>query len=219
MISPSPTQRPLPPLDNKEIQTPPPVKTRKRAGETPIALFLKNLLRPIIKGLYYLVRIIRRHFVFALVALLLLVLSIFTTNYLFTKQVPYNVGRDQFQLTVNGKMVAGGDKIKNWLYHLREGNIVALSLDQQNIKQATDPQQLVEAFSEAKSNLEWKAINVVSSYSESDTTVDTFVAINYVSHGPGGDTKGLVIWHFVTLARDSESMLLGANLVNNRPTL
>lgn len=216
MISPSPTQQRLPPPDNKEIQTPPPVKTRKRAGETHIALFLKNLFRPIIKLLYYGLRFIRRHFVFALVALLLLVASSFTTSYFLTKQLPYNVGSDQFQLNANGKMVAGGDKIKNWLYHLRGGDLVALSLDQQNIKQATDPQQLVEAFSEPKANLEWKAINVVSSYSESDTTVDTFVTINYVAHGPGGDTKGLVIWHFITIAQGSDSMLLSATLVNNR---
>jgi len=220
MISPSPTQQPLPPPIAKEIQTPPPLKTKRRVGETPLALFLKNLFRPLIKGIYYLIRFVRRHFVFALVALILLTLSSFMTSYLLTKETPYNVvGSDPFQLTVNGKMVAGGDKIKNWLYHLREGNMVALSLDQQNIKQALDPQELIDAFSQPKANLEWKAINVISSYSQPDTTVDTFVAIEYVSRGPGGDTKGVVIWHFFTIAQGSDSLLLGASLVNNRPTL
>ena len=112
----------------------------------------------------------------------------------------------QFNFLVNGKN-GGGDLVKNWLYALRDGDVATLSLLQKNISQPQDPNSLVSQFSQQKTHLTWKSIDVISVYSEADTTVDSFVEVNLSATGPGGNTSGIVIFHFETLSSQGEFLL------------
>jgi hypothetical protein len=214
MLSPSPTQQPPSPLVSEKSNGT--VPARKRPGQSPTARVLKAIFRPILKGLYYTIRFLGSHKLVTFLVLVLLLVSAILTSYLVTKQTPFGIGDDQFQLHVNGKAVAGGDVIKNWLYHLREGNVTALQLDDKNISQPPDASQLVTQFSQPKGNLDWKDINVIASYGQSDTSVDTFVNVIVASRGPGGATNATIIFHFVTVAQGSNGTLLAAEPVASR---
>ncbi len=212
MLIPSPTQPPAPPERSNGKVTP-----RKRPGQSPTAHFLKAIFRPILKGLYYILRFMGGHKLVTLLAIVLLIASGIFTSYLVTKQGPFGIGSDQFQLHVNGKAVAGGEKIQNWLYHLRQGDVTALQLDDKNISQPPDATQYVSQFSEPKANLVWKGITVLGSYGQADTTVDTFVTVDVSTRGPGGATTGIFIFHFVTVSQGSNGALLDASAAAGRP--
>ena len=218
MISPSPTQqqpgRDMEPGPKKVKFTP----ARKRAGETPLALAAKAVFRPIIKFLYYVLRAMGNHKSITLALIVLLLGSIAITNYFSTGQLPLGIGSDPFNFHVHGKN-GGGDHVKNWLYALRDGNVASLSLIQSELimSQPPDPNQLVSQFSQPKANLTWKAINVIGVYSESDTTIDSFVEVDLSSTGPGGVVSGILIWHFTTLQQDGR--LLFIDLVSFRKPL
>jgi hypothetical protein len=191
--SPSPTQQPPDPdikPEEKKVRSTP---ARRRAGQTPAALFVKAIFRPIFKGIYYLLRGIRTHKLVTLAIVVLLLISVFATSYFSTGLLPFGIGHDQFDFHVNGKN-GGGDLVKNWLYALRDGDVATLSLLQKDISQPQDPNQLVSQFSQAKAHLTWKTINVISAFSESDTTVDSFVEVDLSATGPGGNTSGIVIF-------------------------
>ncbi len=81
-----------------------------------------------------------------------------------------------------------------------------------------NPDQLVSQFSQTKAHLAWKSINVAGVYTESDTTVDSFVEVDLSATGPGGNVSGLMIWHFVTITQGGE-FLLNVNLVDFRAPL
>src|SRR5579872_7127348 len=96
MIGPSPTkQRPERDVkDGKlEVKTPEakaearPVKStpaRRRTGQTPLALFIKAIFRPIFKGIYYLLQAIRGHKWLTLAIIVLLLASISATTFFTT---------------------------------------------------------------------------------------------------------------------------------------
>lgn len=87
MISPSPTQQPpQESVPERKVRSTP---VRKRRGDTPVARFIKAILRPPIKLLYYLIQAIRKHKLAALGIVLLLVLSISATTYATTGSLPY----------------------------------------------------------------------------------------------------------------------------------
>jgi hypothetical protein len=216
MLSPSPTQQPpAPESEKKKVALTP---TRRTIGQTPEALFVKAIFRPIFKGLYYLIVAMRSHKRVTLIVLVLLLASVALTNYLTTGVWPFGVATDPFNFHVHGT-AGGGDKVKSWLFHLRDGNVAALQLDEKDMSQPPAPDQLIAQYSE-KNNLTWRAINVLSVSTESDTTIDSFVEIDVVTHGPGGDTKGFLIWHFVTIAQNGGA-LLSVDLVGSqiRPAL
>ncbi len=216
MISPSPTQPPQAPSpERKEVKITP---VRKRTGETPLALFIKALLRPIIKVFYYLIRAIRTHKLLTLVAILLLIASISATTYATTGSFPFGLGRDPFNFQVRGN--SGSDQIKNWLYALRDGDVTKLQLLEAGLsmQQPPDPTQLVNQYSQPQGHITWTSINVIGSYSQSDTTLDSFVSIDFTGSGPGGPTKGIMIWHFVTVPA-AQGRLLTIDLVSFRPVL
>ena len=154
-----------------------------------------------------------------LIVLVLLLASIILTNYLTTGLWPFGIANDPFNFHIHGTN-GGGDKVKSWLFHLREGNVTGLQLDEKDMPQPPSPDQMIAQYSEAKNNLSWKAINVLSVSTEQDTTIDSFVEIDVVTHGPGGDAKGELIWHFVTVAQNGGA-LLSVDLVGNqlRPAL
>ena len=217
MLSPSPTQQPpAPENEKKKVALTP---TRRTVGQTPTALFVKAIFRPIFKGLYYTIAAMRSHKLVTLIVLLLLLASVILTNYLTTGLWPFGIATDPFNFHIHGT-AGGGDKVKSWLFHLREGNTTGLQLDEKDMSQPPSPDQLITQYSEAKNNLSWKAINVLSVSTEEDTTIDSFVEIDVVTHGPGGDAKGFLIWHFVTIAQNGGA-LLSVDLVGNqiRPAL
>ncbi len=178
--SPSPTQQPPDPDVKPAERQVKSASTRQRPGQTPTAKFFKTILRPIFKGIYYLLRGIRTHKLVTLGIVVLLLISVFATSYFSTGLLPFGIGNDQFNFHVNGKN-GGGDLVKNWLYALRDGNVTQLSLLQKDISQPQDPTQLVSQFSQAKAHL--------------------------TSTGPGGNTSGIVIFHFVTLSSQGTFLL------------
>ncbi len=215
--SPSPTQQPPDPDVQPAERQGRSTSIKQRPGQTPAAKFVKAIFRPLFKGIYYLLRGIRTHKLVTLGIVVLLLISVFATSFVLTRQMPFGIGQDQFDFHVNGKN-GGGDLVKNWLYAVRDGNVTQLALLQKNINQPPDPNQLVNQFSQAKAHLTWKAINVISAYSESDTTVDSFVEVDLSASGPGGNSSALVIFHFVTLNSQGE-FLINADVVSFRPTL
>src|SRR5438270_13570647 len=98
MISPSPMQQQpgqdMKPEPKKVKSTP----TRKRTGQTPLALFIKAIFRPIFKGIYYLLRGIRTDKLVTLCVIVLLVGIIAAINLFCTGQLLLHVVNDPFNL-------------------------------------------------------------------------------------------------------------------------
>lgn len=217
MISPTPTQQQPEqgpkPEQKKVISTP----SRPRVGETPTALFVKAIFRPIFRGIYYLLRAIASHRLVTLIVLLLFLVSASVATYFTTGAFPLGIGNDQFNFHVHGTN-GGGDQVKNWLYALRDGDATTISLLDKEMSQPPDPNQLVTQYSQPKAHLTWKNITVVGVYSESDSSIDSIVEIDLSATGPGGNTSGILIWHFVTLSQNG-GVLLNVNLVDFRAPL
>jgi len=216
MISPSPTQRPpeqtTEPEPKKVEYTP-----RKRAGQSPGALFVKGIFRPIFKGIYYLLRAIRNHKLVTFVMILLILGSAIAANFVVTGGWPFGIGNDQFNFHIHGTN-GGGEQVQNWLYALRDGNTAQLALLDKNMSQPPDPQQLVTQFSQPQGHLNWKTITVLSVFQESDTTIDSFVEVDLSAPGPGGSVSAYIIWHFVTVSQNG-GILISVNTVDFRPSL
>ena len=216
MLSPSPTQQPpeqTPPEPKKGVHTP----AKQRAGETPTALFFKRIFRPIFKGVYYLLRGMRNHKLVTLIMILLILGSATAANYAVTKEFPLGIGNDPFNFHIRGSK-GGGDQVQHWLYALRDGDVAALSLLDKNMTQPPDVQTYVNQFSQPKGHLTWKAINVLSAFQESDSTIDSFVEVDLSATGPGGNVSGYLILHFVSVSQQG-GVLLNAAIVDFRPSL
>ena len=216
MISPSPTQRPpeqtTEPEPKKVEYTP-----RKRAGQSPGALFVKGIFRPIFKGIYYLLRAIRNHKLVTLVMILLILGSAIAANFAVTGGWPFGIGNDQFNFHIHGTS-GGGEQVQNWLYALRDGNTAQLAFLDKSMSTPPDPQQLVNQFSQKNAHLTWKTISVLSAFQESDTTIDSFVEVDLSASGPGGNASGYMIWHFETVSQQG-GILVNVSNVDFRPSL
>jgi hypothetical protein len=191
---------------------------KKRPGETPTALFIKALFRPIIKLLYYILTGIRTHVLLTIGVIVLLALTISTTMFFTTGQLPLGVGSDPYNFHIHGQD-GGGTQVQNWLFALRDGDVTQLSFLEKNMSQPPDPTQLVSQYSPTKTHLTWKAEHVIGTYQESDTTVDSFVQIDLSATGPGGPTTGELIWHFVTVSSNGQDLLLAATVIDSRASL
>ncbi len=215
MISPSPTRPPAtqPPEEVKIVRT---ATTRVRPGQTPTALTIKAIFRPIIKVFYYIITAIKKYKLITLGVIVLLLASIAATTFLTTGQLPLGIASDPFNFHINGGD-GGGSTVKNWLYALRSGNVTQLEYLDKNISSPPDVSTLVSTYSQAKSNFTWKAIHVVGAYQESDTTVDSFIQVDLSADGPGGPTTGYLLWHFVTYTSGTNNILVEVALVDNRP--
>jgi hypothetical protein len=220
ITSPSPAPQPQPP----EQKAPEPKKetfTRPRAGQSPRALFVKSILRPIFKVLYYVFRFVGGHKLITLIMVLLIIGSAITANFAVTGQWPFGIGNDPFNFHIKGGN-GGGDQVKNWMYDLRDGNISALEILDKNMPSppsAQTLQQYISQFSQAQGHLSWKAINVVGVSQQSDTSVDSFVEVDLSANGPGGPVGGYMLWHFVTVAGQTGEILFSVSLVDFRPSL
>jgi len=215
MISPSPTQQPPEQTasEARKIE----YATRQRAGQTPVARFIKAIFRPIFRGIYYLLRAMRNHKLVTVIMILLILVSAIAANYAVTGEWPFGIGNDQFNFHVKGGN-GGGEQVQNWLYAMRDGNVAALQLLDKNMSQPPDVQQLVGQFSQPKGHLTWKTITVLGVYQESDTTIDSFVEVDLSATGPAGNTSGYVIWHFVTVSQNG-GVLINAAVVDFRAPL
>jgi hypothetical protein len=217
MLSPTPTQQKPESQEPKQkvVKSTP---SRRRTGETPLARFVKAILRIPLKGLYYVVTGIRTHRLLTLVILLLLVISVSVTNFVTTGSFPLGIGSDPFNFHVRGSN-GGGDQVKNWLYAVRDGNASTITLLDRYLSQPPDPNQLITSYSQSKAHLTWKAINVIGVYSESDTTVDSFVEVDLSATGPGGPVTGMMLWHFTTANLSAGPGIINVNLVDFRAPL
>lgn len=215
MISPSPTQQPPEQTasEARKIE----YASRQRAGQTPAARFVKAIFRPIFRGIYYLLRAMRNHKLVAVIMILLILGSAIAANYAVTGEWPFGIGNDQFNFHVKGGN-GGGEQVQNWLYAMRDGNVVALQFLDKNMSQPPDVSQLVGQFSQPKGHLTWKTITVLGVYQESDTTVDSFVEVDLSATGPAGNTTGYVIWHFETVSQNG-GVLINAAIVDYRAPL
>jgi len=220
ITSPSPTQQPQPP-EQKAPEQKKVTYTRPRVGQKPAALFVKNILRPIFKGLYHVFRFVGGHKLVTLVMLLLLIGSAIAANFAVTKEWPFGIGNDPFNFHIHGGN-GGGEQVKNWMYALRDGNIAALAILDKNMPSpptSQELQQYIGQFSQTQGHLSWKAINVAGVSQESDTSVDSFVQVDLSANGPGGAVGGYMIWHFVTVAGQGGEILFSVSLVDFRPAL
>ena len=199
MISSSPSRIQKPPeqSEQEKKKTARDTPGKKRTGQTPTALFIKAIFRPILKGLYYLLRGMRNHKLITLLMILLLLGSATAVNYYKTGQWPLGIGYDPYNFQINGGN-GGGEKISNWLHALREGDAPTIQLLDTFISQPPDAQGLVNQFS--KQHFDWRAINRLSVTAESDTTIDSFWEIDLANTGPGGPVVGYLLIHFVSVA-------------------
>jgi hypothetical protein len=212
MLSPSPTQQPPAPTPEKKEAARTPLKPRM--GETPQALFVKSIFRPIFKGVYYLLQGIRKHKLVTLVFILILLASSTVATYLTTGSLPLGIGNDPFNFHIRGGN-GGGDAVKNWLYAVRDGDVAAVSLNQRYVQQPPDPNQLINQFSQTKAHLTWKSINVMGVYSEANGTIDSFIEVDLSATGPGGSVSGILIWHFTTVQAQG-GVIINVSLVDFR---
>ena len=218
MLSPSPTQQPpvkIPPEQKKTVRSTP---ARQRPGQSPTARFFKAIFRPVLKLLYYVLRWVATHFPLTILVVFLLLASIFATTYFTTGQFPYGLGGDQFNFHVKGTD-GGGTAVKNWMYALRDGDTTTLDLLDKDVAQPPDSTQLVTQYSQAKAHLTWKDIIVLSASGQADSTVDSFIQVNLSATGPGGDTSGMMIWHFTTIDQGGQEFILKVNNVDFRAPL
>src|SRR5579864_4575656 len=136
ITSPTPTQptpeKPSAQEPKKVISTP-----RKRAGQSPAAMFTKSVLRPFFKGMYFLISAVRSHKLITALAIILVIGSATAVTFYQTGQWPLGIGYDQFNFQVHGANV-GGDQVRDWLYALRDGDATAISILDRFISQPPD---------------------------------------------------------------------------------
>lgn len=191
---------------------------RKRAGQSPAALFVKAMLRPIFKGLYYGIRAMRNHKLVTMAVLVLFLASVTVVNRVETGQYPLGIGYDQFNFQVHGGNV-GGDQVRDWLYALEHGDTTALAVLDRYLPQPPDPQALVDTYSQVKTDLTWKSINVLGYRGESDTTVDSYVEVDLSTNGPGGSVNAYAFFHFVTATLQVGPGIVGVSVEPVRASL
>lgn len=215
MISPSPTQQP--PEQTASEARKVEYASRQRAGQTRTARFIKAIFRPIFRGIYYLLRAMRNHKLVTFIMILLILGSAIAANYALAGEWPLGIGNDPFNFHVKGGS-GGGEQVQNWLYAMRDGNVVTLQFLDKDMSQPPDVQQLVSQFSQPKGHLTWKAISVLGVNQESDTTIDSFVEVDLSATGPGGNTTGYLIWHFVTVSQNG-GVIIHVSVVDYRAPL
>jgi hypothetical protein len=212
MISPSPTQpppiTPASPEPEKKVVPSTPGKGKTRSGGV-----VKAILRPPLKLIYYLIQFIRGHKLLSLGALLLLLLSISLTNYFATGALPLGISNDPVGYSLRN--VSGGDAIKQWLYAVRDGDTKTLQSMQANMTQPPDPTQLTTQFSQGSGRV-WKSVDLVGTYTQGDTTQDTFVEVE-LAQSAGGSTDTSVIFHFITI--QGQNQLFGVDISSARKAI
>jgi hypothetical protein len=211
MISPSPTQPP-PELvsaepEKKTVTSTPATPGR---GNTRSARVVKAILRPPLKLIYYLIQFMRGHKMLTLGALLLLLLSVSLTNYVATGTPPFGIGSDPIDTGLRN--VGAEANIKAWLYAVRDGNTTTLQQLEGNISQPPPSDQLIQQFSQTNGRV-WKAVHVIGTTSQEDTTEDSFVEVELAPNATA-PTSTNIIFHFITVQGSED--LFGIDVVTAR---
>ena len=208
--SPSPTQQPPEKVEQEKEKNNRNAPAPKKSGQSPTARVLKSIFRPILKGLYYLLRGMRSHKLVTLLMIVLILGSATAVNFFKTGQWPLGIGYDQYNFQINGGD-GGGVKISNWLHALREGDVPTLQLLDSFMSQQPDTQGLVNQFS--KQHFTWQAINRLSINEESDTTIDSIWEVDLSNPGPGGPVVGYLLIHFVTVAAQQGDVIVAVDVM------
>lgn len=201
MISPSPTQKaPVQAPEQKKVSSTP---VKLRAGQTPAARFVKNIFRPILKGIYYTLQWIRGHKLLTLVLILVLLVSSFVTNYFVTGAVPFVTNDPLQRIAVVDP--ASANNIGDWLHALRNGNVDRLNALQAQMLQSTtkpDPTSLVSQYSQPQTGKTWKAITVLGIQAAAgDAGLDSFVEIDLSGAHDATTVGSVLVIHFTTVPR------------------
>jgi hypothetical protein len=225
---PLPTQTPILTPENKvttmtEYDSAPnkPVRAtpvRRRIGETQGARIIKAILRPPFKFLYYLSNWIKTYKLASLGLLLLLGISISTTYYYTTHELPFGINHDPFNFPYDGGK-GEGEMVKSWVYALKNGQTTNLTLLEQNIPQGqtTDPAQLVSQYSETRAHLTWGTPDVIAVHQQPDSTIDSLVQVVLSTQTPGTPEKAILLIHFVSASVNGKDALLGVDVMPLRP--
>ncbi|GCE26041.1 hypothetical protein KDA_15250 [Dictyobacter alpinus] len=177
---------------------------RKRVGQSPFALVIKAILRPIFKLLYYVIRWIRTHKLVTLLALILLLASIFATTYFASGQTPLSSSSNSLQQSVQSNPDLSPD-VQTWLLALRAGDINTMLAVQKAMSASTRPPDsslYVLQFSEKYAPVKWTNVAVTSINKAPDGLIDTFIETDISStssaSGTSTTTNSVVLWHFST---------------------
>ncbi|GCE18247.1 hypothetical protein [Dictyobacter kobayashii] len=208
---PPPTRVAPPPATPEEQAQTAPAKValtpaRRRAGQSPVALAIKAVLRPIFKLLYYVIRWIRSHKLATLLAILLILASVFATNYLFAGQTPLGASSSStVQQSVQNNAQISPD-VQNWLLALRSGDLNTMLSIQKSMSASTRPPDsalYVLQFSEKYAQVKWTGITVTSINKAPDGMLDMFIEVDMSSTSTStstttGTSNSIVLWHFTT---------------------
>lgn len=190
MISPSPTQQPPAPQPEQKKASSTPVKIRP--GQGPGARRAKNFFRPVIRAMYYLITLIRKHFFLAVILLLLFGVSIYATVYYETQ------GFDPLHaIAVHDQ--GSADHIRAWLNALRNGNAAQLAAIQATMLQTAiqpDAQSLVNQYGTGET---WVSIEVAGVHNGADLGLDSFVEVDLSAPGGGSTISSILFVHFTTV--------------------
>ncbi len=236
MLSPSPIRQPsappspsLPPVYPQEevaaeatnvvVSTP----SRKRFGETPLALAAKALLRPLFKALYYLIQAIRTHKWLTLSILVLLLAGVsFTSRFITGSWIPFSSTSGTVVQPLQGNPQLSPD-VHNWLVALRDADINELIAIEQSMPTTAKPNNTalyMLQYSQARANMTWTAVKVTNISVAPDGTQDTYVEVDMTT--PATSTQAatniIVLWHFTTIPQLS-GRIVSIDLVSSRQSL
>lgn len=197
-FAPVPSEPQRTPTDPPKVALTP---TRKRVGQTPVARTIKAVLRPLIKALYYTIRWIRAHKLVALLALLLLVTSIFATSLLMGSSRVLTQS-DTLKSSIESNPRISPD-VQHWLLAMRDGDLNTMLAIQKSLDSSTrspDSSMYVLQFSEKYAAIKWTKIQVSSLTQAADGMIDTFIEADLAPTGAtaSGATKMVALWHFTT---------------------
>lgn len=166
-------------------------------GQAPLALAIKAILRPIFKLLYYTIHWMRTHRLATLLAIVLIVGSVFATDYLLAGQTPFSsrpstnvqqFGQDSSAITSD---------IQNWLLALRSGDLNTMLNIQKSMNRPPDSSMYLSLFSEKYAQVKWSAISVTGASKGPDGMLDIFIEVDMTSTNNSANSS-IALWHFTT---------------------
>ncbi|GLV57704.1 hypothetical protein KDH_45400 [Dictyobacter sp. S3.2.2.5] len=199
MPPPTPDEQTTPAESPNIMLTP----ARKRMGQAPLARAIKATLRPIFKLLYYTIRWIRSHKLAALLAILLIVGSVFATNYLLAGQIPFspNTSTNTQQQSGQASSPVSSD-VQDWLLALRSGDLNTMLNIQKSMSRQPDSSMYLLQFSEKYAQVKWTAISVNGASKGPDGMLDLFIEVDMTSTSTSSSSTSaattITLWHFTT---------------------
>jgi hypothetical protein len=191
-------RQPMPEPEEKKAVNQSPAK--QRAGQTSVSRFIKAILRPFFKGMYYTIRWIRGHKLVSIIAALLLIGSILATSYFVAGTLPFSSSSDSVTTSIKNNPQLSPD-IQNWLIALRNGDLNTMITIQKSMNPATRPPDsalYVMQFSEKYGGTKWTNASLISIKTAPDGLVDSFIEIDMTQPATTGTAQVISLWHFTT---------------------